>query len=730
MAESSSQGSMPSHRSEAISNIKEYNGGQLQPPTEQSITTSSSRDVITETYAGPTNKGKQVATPIEKSTHSSSLSHSITMSPPARRCQPIDSLNPYQRKWTIMARVIRKWNVKHVSGPRGVKRYLKLVLLDEERDIDVTMFDEVIDKFCSTLENGKVYYISNGVIDDADFRYRTVPYQYQMRITLATKIVEVEEGSAHIKQNMYRFADLQKLQHYINATYLIDVIGAVIDVKELQPIRTKKGERTCKREVLLANKESQVKLTLWGQLATIDGERLAQGLQSEQILLATGLRVQDYKGLYLCTTDLTLFELDPSNEQASYLRLCPTLSFSSLSRSQPNGEGSTSTISPATFFSLCSIFFGDANTTTLQPTHRQPTIAPCWQQPSPSSSFAGAIHFQTGHPPRSSSPSLDLDLFLLNPLSGELRSPLDLARVFISSEPAARLSIFSENQKLSSASPCPTPIVFSDQFEYGFLLSRSGAATPSSSPLTTTARRSISSQQLFKAPNKLDKKMEQGLEPLKSQTSMRQFSLVDIGMCCHPFHLICLTSECVVTQFISPRLLDIGMCCHAFISTCLTSECVVIQFGLVDIGMCCHPFHLICLTSECVVTQFISPRLLDIGMCCHAFISTCLTSECVVIQFGLVDIGMCCHPFHLICLTSECVVTQFISPRLLDIGMCCRAFISTCLTSECVVIQFGLVDIGMCCHPFHLICLTSECVVTQFSLLDIGMCCLAFISSV
>ncbi|KAF8380351.1 hypothetical protein HHK36_027836 [Tetracentron sinense] len=40
--------------------------------------------------------------------------------------------------------------------------------------------------------------------------------------------------------------------------------------------------------------------------------------------------------------------------------------------------------------------------------------------------------------------------------------------------------------------------------------------------------RSISSQQLFKAPNKLDKKMEQGLEPLKSQTSMRQHPFTSI----------------------------------------------------------------------------------------------------------------------------------------------------------------------------------------------------------
>ncbi|KAF8393745.1 hypothetical protein HHK36_019943 [Tetracentron sinense] len=117
-----------------------------------------------------------------------------------------------------------------------------------------------------------------------------------------------------------------------------------------------------------------------------------------------------------------------------------------------------------------------------------------------------------------------------------------------------------------------------------------------------------------------------------------KFGLVDIRMCCYPFHLICLTSECVVTQFISSRLLDIGMCCHAFISTCLTSECVVIQFCLVDIGMCCHPFHL---------------DLFDIGMCCHSVYLFCLTSECVVI--------------HLFCLTSECVV-MYSSP-LFDIGM-------------------------------------------------------------
>ncbi|KAF8391892.1 hypothetical protein HHK36_022232 [Tetracentron sinense] len=167
-----------------------------------------------------------------------------------RRRQPIISLSPYQRKWTIIARVIRKWNVRQVIGPRGIKRYLKLVLLDEESDIDVTMFDEVIDKMSSTLEKGKVYYISNGsIIDDADYRYRTIPCPYQMRITLNTKVEEVAIGSADIQDNLYRFANFENLQQYINATYLLDAIDVVLDVKELHPIRTKKGEQTAKREL-------------------------------------------------------------------------------------------------------------------------------------------------------------------------------------------------------------------------------------------------------------------------------------------------------------------------------------------------------------------------------------------------------------------------------------------------------------------------------------------------
>jgi replication factor A1 len=82
---------------------------------------------------------------------------------------PIKSLNPYQNRWTIKARVTSKSDVKTWSNARGNGKLVSFDLLDNsvlisllkcltvnQGEIRATMFNETVEKFASLLEVGKV----------------------------------------------------------------------------------------------------------------------------------------------------------------------------------------------------------------------------------------------------------------------------------------------------------------------------------------------------------------------------------------------------------------------------------------------------------------------------------------------------------------------------------------------------------------------------------------------
>ena len=96
----------------------------------------------------------------------------------------IKDLNPYQNKHTIKARVTKKGELKSWSNHRGEGQVFDFILKDASGDIKVTAFNEEARKYHKFIEEGNVYFLTNGKIQPIkNQKYNTVSiYIYELKI--------------------------------------------------------------------------------------------------------------------------------------------------------------------------------------------------------------------------------------------------------------------------------------------------------------------------------------------------------------------------------------------------------------------------------------------------------------------------------------------------------------------------------------------------------------------
>ena len=83
---------------------------------------------------------------------------------PSKTTHCIKDLNPYQNKYTIQARVIKKSTIKTWNNARSDGTVFDFILKDASGEIKVAAFKELCTKYFDVVEEGKVYYLSNAQI--------------------------------------------------------------------------------------------------------------------------------------------------------------------------------------------------------------------------------------------------------------------------------------------------------------------------------------------------------------------------------------------------------------------------------------------------------------------------------------------------------------------------------------------------------------------------------------
>ncbi|KAF9577921.1 Replication factor A protein 1 [Lunasporangiospora selenospora] len=239
-----------------------------------------------------------------------------TTTPNGMPVYPINTLNPYQNRWTIMARVTQKSEIKTWSKPGGSEgRLFNMTLMDESGEIKATAFTHQVDEFYNLIEEGKVYFVSNAKIDLAKKQFSNVKNEYEMILQRDTQIIHAPDSGA-VPEMRYKFVDLASLVN-IKEKETVDVIAVVKEVGELSNNISQKTNRpVIKRDLMLVDTTGFVtRLTLWGNQA-----ETFQIAGSNPVIAFKGVSVSDYGGKSLNAFGGSTFRLNPETKEAFQLK--------------------------------------------------------------------------------------------------------------------------------------------------------------------------------------------------------------------------------------------------------------------------------------------------------------------------------------------------------------------------------------------------------------------------
>lgn len=206
---------------------------------------------------------------------------------------PIASLNMYQNRWTIRARVTAKSDIRTWSNAKGEGSLFSVDLLDSSNmDIRATFFKEAVDKFYTMLQEGKVFTFSGGRLKLANAQFNTCKSNFEITFDQNSEI-HLDNDAGDIKEQVYDFVKIANLEQF-EANKNVDILAIVKHVGDPATLMSKKsGQELTKCDfILIDDSDVEVNLTVWGEKA----QRAPAEYANCPVVAFRRARVSDYGG--------------------------------------------------------------------------------------------------------------------------------------------------------------------------------------------------------------------------------------------------------------------------------------------------------------------------------------------------------------------------------------------------------------------------------------------------
>jgi len=255
---------------------------------------------------------------------------------------PINSLSPYQNKWTIRARVVYKAPIRIWSNQRGEGKLFSMDLVDESGEIRATAFNSECDKFLDMIEVNKVYFITRGSIKTANKKFSNLNNDYELTLSGESQIYPCHDfDDSQMPALKFNFVQLNKVKD-IDVDGIVDVIGVCQMTGDLVNLVSKTTRKELKkRDVTIVDQSmSSMNITLWDtQAEDFDGSL-------QPVIAIKGSRIREFMGSKsLSLLGSTVMQINPHIEEAHRLRgwydsLPSNIEFNSISTRSEVGSNS------------------------------------------------------------------------------------------------------------------------------------------------------------------------------------------------------------------------------------------------------------------------------------------------------------------------------------------------------------------------------------------------------
>lgn len=180
---------------------------------------------------------------------------------------PICELSAYQTKWVIKARVTNKAQLRTFTKGTGQGKVFCVDLLDAAGgEIKASFFNEAADKYFDTLEKGKCFTFTKGVIKIANKQFNNTNHKYEL-IFEKEVVVEPVSDDTSIETIKFSFVNMHAVSQK-TLPCVVDLCGVVTSFKPTQALTGKDGQELVKRDITIADDSAtSITVTLWGDRA-------------------------------------------------------------------------------------------------------------------------------------------------------------------------------------------------------------------------------------------------------------------------------------------------------------------------------------------------------------------------------------------------------------------------------------------------------------------------------
>ncbi|CAG9540713.1 unnamed protein product [Cercopithifilaria johnstoni] len=221
---------------------------------------------------------------------------------------PIKLITPYVNKWRICGVVTAKEDLRNIRTARRDMKVFNFELTDEEGGcIRIAAFDDVAEKFYSIVQKGSMFYVSGGIVKQANKRFNTTGHDYEITIRNDSEVLPcLDREKIEQPKLSLSIVRLCNVANHIGEP--IDIIAIAERVNDIMQVTARNtGAQLEKRDVILIDtSETEITLTFWGEQARAYDKEI-----EGQTIGIKGAFVKEFNGsLSLSTGNSSRIELN------------------------------------------------------------------------------------------------------------------------------------------------------------------------------------------------------------------------------------------------------------------------------------------------------------------------------------------------------------------------------------------------------------------------------------